>query len=514
MMNTNQGMAAVRADWIRRATTMVAVVAAVTTAACEGDNLFSGDGPSFQPRVLGIALPEAVFAGDSVTVRVDAVAARSVRQVIVSVRGAVRADTVIDIARASQQLSAVVKVGVPAILTDTIMIVEAQIADGAGVRSVPKQGVVPAFGPPIVQAVGTPGAVRPGENATVRVTAFGARKISRITVQARGAISRDTSVTISPARSSVTQDVVLAIPTSVADTLINLTVNASDESGFTSTARTGMIPFVIDPPTVAMITPPSVQPDASLNVQVQATAIRQVSEIRLEMRGAVVKDTTITINPKQTSVISYVALGIPGNVSGSEIQLRAFAIDRAGAVSVTSQQPVAVPSGAPVVLTVDAPLTAVGGHLVDVRVNATGTSPIKEVLVRWRGFLADSLKTPETRATISPPRTDVSADFSVRVPCYQDTRTLLIFVTATDVGNAVSPVASGSVTITGNPECLAPDDTTAGPRPRARRLPGVSEGSKPLSFDGAGSTAAKPEAGILPARETERRRRGRRVRRR
>jgi hypothetical protein len=521
MNHTSEGVAVSDRIAARRARRLLPRFAAVllaagALAACEGDNLFSGDGPTFQPRILSIAMPDAVFAEDTVRVRVDAVAAREVRQVIVSVRGAATLDTVITVDEPQQQISQIVAVPIPAVLQDTLLIVEAKVSDALGAVSASRIAVAPAFGPPVIQSVSTPLAVRPGENATLRITAFGARRISRIDVSARGAISKDTSIFVSPPQSSVTMDVTIQIPASVTDTIIDLTVTAQDESGFTSAPRVSELPFFIDPPVIQLLTPPSVQAGSPLNVQVAAHAIRQITQIRLELRGAVVKDTTVNIDPRQVDVTSFISIPIPGNITGTEIQIRAFAIDRAGSLTATPQQTVAVPSGSPIVLTVDVPAGAVGGHLVDVRVNATGSRPIKEIRFRWRGFIPDSLSTPETVVAINPSRLNVTTDVAVRVPCYADTRALLVLVTATDESEAVSPVASGTVTIAGNPECVAADevdDEEALSKPRIG-LPGISSAAGMPAFgeDVAGSFPLHSFAMAVDARTRRVRGRSRRAR--
>lgn len=434
------------------------LLAAGTLAACEGDNLFTGDGPSFQPRILSIGLPDAAFAEDTVRVRIDAAAARQVAQIVVSARGAATRDTVIKIDDAQQQVSEVVLVPIPAVLQDTLLIVEARVTDGIGAVSAPRVSIAPAFGPPVVQSVNAPGAIRPGDVASLSINAFGARRIARLDIAARGAISRDTSIVISPPQSSVTQQVTFQVPTAVNDTTIDLAVTAVDEAGFASSPRQVALPFFMDPPTIELITPPSVQPGSPLNVQVAAYAIRQVAQVRLELRGAVVKDTVINIDPRRVDVLSFVSIGIPGNVTGNEITIRGFAVDRAGAVSATPIQSISVPTSSPVILTVDVPSGAVGGHLVDVRVNATGSRPIREVVFRWRGYLADSLAVPETRVAIDPPRQNVTADVNVRVPCYADSRQLLVLVTAIDEADVSSAVASGTVSVAGNAECVDLDN--------------------------------------------------------
>src|SRR5688572_20429912 len=60
--------------------------------ACEGDNLFSGDNNLAQPRNT-VTGPEVLIAGDSFSVRVDAVAARGISRVDIALRGALTKDT-------------------------------------------------------------------------------------------------------------------------------------------------------------------------------------------------------------------------------------------------------------------------------------------------------------------------------------------------------------------------------------------------------------------------------------
>jgi hypothetical protein len=219
-----------------------------------------------------------------------------------------------------------------------------------------------------------------------------------------------------------------------------------------------------------------------------------------------------TVDPQRTQVSEFVAIAIPGNTLSSSAEVTAFAIDRAGAASSPVVQTVSIPSGGPTILSVDGPATALGGHLVDIRVNATGTRPIKEVVVRWRGFIADSLTTPQTVAVINPARSDVSQDFTVRVPCYTVDQTLLVLVTARDQADQQSAVASTVVGITGNPECESPDDTLAGPRMPQRRLQGIVGSEAPLSFGAPVTDAVRPEPFVLFAsRRTSRR--GRKARR-
>jgi hypothetical protein len=449
------------------------LAAGALLGACEGDNLFSGDGPEFEPRVLAVVLPQSVVADDTIRVRVDATARRSVAQIILSTRGAVAFDTAIDVLPPRQQVSQVVSVGIPALLQDTLLIVSAQIADQAGVLSTVQEVAVPVFGPPVVTSVSGPSAVRPGDQITLRVSAFGARRLTRLDVSARGAFSRDTSVGISPARNSVTQDVVFSIPSSVADTVLLFNVTALDQSGYSSAAASAVVPFAIEPPTVSLLAPASAQAGAPLNLEVNAQAIRQVTELRLELRGGMVRDSVIKISPLRTSVNAIVSVQVPGNIMDPEIHVRAFALDRAGAVSSTPVSIVDVPIDPPMIVDVDAPASVIGGHYLDVRLSAEGVRPIKEMLVRWRGYAVDSLAVSETKITVSPTRLSVVEDVSVQAPCAAEDRVLLMLVTARDEANELSPIATDVVTVLGNPSlCPPPQDTTATPRYGTRRNPG------------------------------------------
>ncbi|MCI0432401.1 MAG: hypothetical protein L0271_01950 [Gemmatimonadetes bacterium] len=464
---------------------MLTALTLVAGVACEGENLFTGESEAFQPRVSEVSVPPVVFAGDTVRVRVTAAGARRISQILVSVRGAVQADTVLDAATQQQQLSAVVAIPIPDVIQDTLLVVQARAADALGVVSRVKEAFALVFGPPVVTSVSAPAGVRAGERINIDVRAFGARRIARLDLSARGAVTTDTSIVLANAVSSVNELIILQIPNTVEDTLIALSVQAVDLIGGMSAPRTALVPFAIDTPSIAIAVPPSVEAGKTLNLGILAQSLRHITELRIEIRGGATADLVMRMTPTRARTLEFISWPLPGNLSTPELRVRAFALDRANTLSATSVHNVSVPQGAPTVELVDPYSSTVdAGHFVDVRTQVTSVRPVKEVWFRWRGFSAQALSSliggPDTRLTINPPRNSVLEDAAVEAPCVRADAVFLILVSARDVDEAISPIVTNSISVTGNAFCSdpadsipIPDTTTAGPRVRNRSATGM-----------------------------------------
>src|SRR5690606_32751348 len=85
-LKVGYGAGAARLRIRRRALPALVMLLSATAllSACEGDNLFTGEGPSFVPRVTALAAPEVALGGDTIRVRVDAVAQRGISRVDIS----------------------------------------------------------------------------------------------------------------------------------------------------------------------------------------------------------------------------------------------------------------------------------------------------------------------------------------------------------------------------------------------------------------------------------------------
>ncbi|MGD8276676.1 MAG: hypothetical protein PVH00_01560 [Gemmatimonadota bacterium] len=410
--------------------------------ACDGDNAFTGDSVELLPRVTNVVAPQVAGAGDVVNVRVDASGSHGISNLVVSLRGAVTKDTSLAYNPPRTRLSEVLGIHIPAQLQDTLLIVQASVIDQVGNSSQIREGTVVVFGPPTITGVSTPTVARAGDPISVRVTASGSRKISLVDMAARGAIVMDSTIAIVPPRNSLTQDVILFVPTTVADTLISLALGVRDEAGESSETVSRSVPLAIEPPTVALSAPATAHAGMNMNVEVSAQAVRQVSEIRLELRGAFVSDKTVTISPTQSSLTQIITVAVPGDVTTSELQVRAIAVDRGGAVAYSGQEVVTIPLGPPVVLDVEVPSFVKAGNTADVRVRALGDRPLTRVNVWFRGAI-DSDKV----FTVNPQRMDVIQDASVAVGSAPKDSVLIVSATVTDLSGAVSEVMTRAIPI-------------------------------------------------------------------
>lgn len=522
----NQNAVSGKGRVVQRLSTLL-LAGAVVAGACDGGNIWSGEASEYTPIVNSLAVPQVAFAGDQVAIRVDAQGPRGISQLVLALRGAVERDTVVKFTQPLASISEIVNITIPQAVTDTLMFVQANVVDLAGDRSGVREGTVVVFGPPSVSNVLAPAIVQPGSLLNIRVSALGARNISRLDVVAAGAMSIDTSVAVFPPRTNVTQDIVLAVPTSVRDTVIQLAVSARDELGSASPAKTMLLPMVIAPPSVQAIVPPTVQAGKVLSIVVSATSARQISELRVEIRGGFTHDRVVRLTPTRASVLEYIDVPLPANLIVPELRVRAVALDRANVLSSTDVFEVTAPQSAPVISSVTPYWETINaGHYADFRVQAVGDRPISKLRFRWRGFSKDVtnglnednkvLPGPEAVYEISPPRLRVTEDVAIETPCVRSDAVFYALVTAYDEDLNLSPIVMTSVYLTGNSLCGAPvdsvavPDTVATPRVRQSRPSDVLKGRTSMSGDGVTVLGPQPAALL-----SERRRKasGRRARR-
>lgn len=467
------------------------MAAGIPLVGCEGDNMFTGDSVELLPQVTSVSVPQVAFAGETVNVRVDATASFGISDVVVALRGAVVKDTLVEVDPPRTRVSQVLSIPVPTLLQDTLLIIEAQVIDLYGNSSRARQGQVVVFGPPTITNVSAPTVARPGEPISVRVTAFGSRKISLVDMVARGAIDKDSTVAVQPPRNNVTQDLVLMLPVNAGDTLLTLAVGVRDEAGQASEPTTKIVPLAIEPPTVDLTAPATAQAGMNLEVDVHAAAVRQIEEVRLELRGAHVEDKTIKVNPTQSDLTMHIAVPIPGNVTESELRVRALAVDRGGAVAYSDVKTVTIPLGSPIVTDVEVPTSTKFNSTVDIRVRARGDRPLARVDVRFRGAVDfDGVYMQ------NPQNTNVIQDASVTIPAVPKDSVLVVSATATDVSGAVSEIVSKVIPVT-----LPTTDTTSAVAAVQTERPLLYTAASPSVWTIAGPPA---EAGIfaLPARRT------------
>jgi hypothetical protein len=468
---TNQTVVPGTSRIVRRLSALL-LAGVVFAGACEGDNLYSGDVSEYTPLVNSLSLPQVAFAGDEVTIRIDAAAARGISQIVLALRGAVQKDTVVELDEPLARVSQIVSIRIPQAVTDTLILVQAAVIDQYGDVSATREGTVIVFGPPTINSVLAPAIVQAGSLVSIRVSAFGARNISQIDLVTVGAVHKDTTVSVFPPRTNVTQDIVFAVPSFVQDTVIQLAVSARDELGAASPAKLMLVPMVIAPPTVEAIVPSSVQAGKILSVAVAASSARQISEVRVEIRGGWSQDLVVRLTPTRANALEYIDVPLPANLIVPELRVRAIALDRANVLSATEVFTVDAPTFAPVVASVD-PFweTIQASHYADFRVQALGDRAISKIRFRWRGFTKDIpggvndlaendhvLPGPETIYEVTPARLSVVEDIAVETPCVRSDAVFYALVTAYDEDQNLSPIVMAVVNLTGNALCANPVD--------------------------------------------------------
>ncbi len=110
------------------------MVALFAVAACDGDNLFSGENSTSRPKVDVIA-PAVVLSGDSFQVRLDAQAPRGLARLDLSISGVLQRDTSYLVPGSASIVSPVFRFRVPDFFVGGIMVVMARALDKAGVAS-------------------------------------------------------------------------------------------------------------------------------------------------------------------------------------------------------------------------------------------------------------------------------------------------------------------------------------------------------------------------------------------
>jgi hypothetical protein len=273
--------------------------------------------------------------------------------------------------------------------------------------------------------------------------------------------------------------------------------------------------------------PPTVQAGKVLSIAVSASSARQISELRIEIRGGFTQDTVVRLTPTRASVLEYIDVPLPANLVVPELRVRAIALDRANVLSATDVFEVTVPQFAPVISNVTPYWeTLAAGHYADFRVQALGDRPISKLRFRWRGFTKDVannlsennkvLPGPETVYDVAPPRLSVIEDVAIETPCVRSDAVFYALVTAYDEDLNLSPIVMTSVYLTGNTLCAAPvdsvavDTTTVTPRVRQGRPSDILKGRTSMNADGISVLEPQPAAVI---RERRRKANGRRARR-
>ncbi len=406
---------------------------ALLFGACQGDNLFSGNSESLQPRIVGIAAPAQVFPGDTVVVQVSAYGARQITSVAVQLSGAMTFDTTITVTAATT-IATTLRVPLAGFLSDTMLIIHAVAYDKTGAVSRMRSDTIKAVAPPAVVEFSGPDSVRPGAAITFAVRAVGVRPITKIRFSLRGAVSRLDSIMVAQPRKDVSESITIPLSvTDVVDTMLVVDMQATDNSGLAGFITRDSVPVAVPVPTITLMTvPDTVWAGGSIEMTVQARGLRNLTKLSVSLRGGVFRDTMITVTVPGRSITQTASFLVPASVQDS-VRMSVMVMDAAGVLSRPSLKNVTIPTGSPVVDSLIIAGDSVRpGTPLDAHVVAHGSRTITTLTLSLRGAYNQDV------SAVPPASNNVMYDFTVPLGATPADSMLVITAKATDAAGKIS----------------------------------------------------------------------------
>lgn len=452
LANQNNDAGRPRAHRQRRISVVAAVWAALlgTTllSACDGDNLFSGDSRSLQPRITEVAAPAEAAPGDSIEVVVGAIAPRNVGSVDIVVSGGMAFDTTIVPGGELKSFSQAVVVGLPNVLSDTLIIISATVTDAVGAVSRPVADTLVVIGPPGVVSIDGPETSSLGSTITLAINARGDRPVDQLSISATGAIARDTTVTVAPAARTVTRNVQFMIPSTAQDTVIDFVVFARDQTGRVSAPATHRILLAVGGPRVTEVTTvpaDSIQAGRTLDLRITAEGQRPLTELRVRYRGATEEDQSLSITPARTLATEETSITLPLEVRDTLLTISVTAVDAAASLSPVFSTTIRVRDiTAPTVSATLTQTTASVGSSIDVRLSARDNIGLARYGIFALNASGDTIVGQNLQQTAGLQR---DTTFRFTIPANLLPQTLRVFGVAVDVQGLRSISTAASLTV-------------------------------------------------------------------
>ena len=296
-----------------------------------------------------------------------------------------------------------------------------------------------------------PNFVQASDTFQVRVDAFAPFGVSRVDISLRGAVTADTSFRgddISPSASPIFK---FKAPDFLADSLIIVTARVTDKFGNVSRLQVDTINAFGAPAVISVTKPDSVRAGQSATVRVRLIGSRRITQVNVQVRGAMTLDQSFPISPPSFDVTQDIVLQVPPVVLDTVLRISVSARDEAGVESSPTLIIVPIAGELPVV-TLNVPTTAQPGGLLDMSVRAVSTRGIASIRVELRG----ATTALDTVVVINPPRTDVTQLISLRIPASVQDSLLTVRVYAVDTRNTPGPAQTATVrAATGVPVILS-----------------------------------------------------------
>jgi hypothetical protein len=297
-----------------------------------------------------------------------------------------------------------------------------------------------------------PSFVQASDTFQVRVDAFAPFGVSRVDISLRGAVTADTSFRgddISPSASPIFK---FKAPDFLADSLIIVTARVTDKFGNVSRLQVDTINAFGAPAVISVTKPDSVRAGQSATVRVRLVGSRRITQVNVQVRGAMTLDQSFPISPPSFDVTQDIVLQVPPVVLDTVLRISVSARDEAGVESEPTLIIVPIAGELPTV-TLNVPTTAQPGGSLDMSVRAVSTRGVASIRVELRGATTTYL---DTVVVVNPPRTDVTQLISLRIPASVQDSLLTVRVFAVDTRNTPGPAQTATVrAATGVPVILS-----------------------------------------------------------
>jgi hypothetical protein len=295
------------------------LAAGVALSGCDGDNMFGGasgrlaDGP---PRITSITVPDEVAEGQQLDIRIKALAPRGMSRMTVRYRRAVVDEREFDGSLRTDTVTFDLSLQVPAQALDTVLVIDAFVADQSGrVSDIVTRNVrVRVTSAPNVTVAVAPGSATPGGTLDVSISAqdkAGLQSVGYYLVTSRGDTIRAGSVPATGTRKDTVFTV--ALPAMVRDSVLGVIAFAINNVQLRGVAAPLVLP-VVDrtPPSLVFLDPrpgQSYTAGSPIRVRLQlADSASGLAEVKL--RGVSFRNFPDSLQ-NSTAVIRYPEITVP-----------------------------------------------------------------------------------------------------------------------------------------------------------------------------------------------------------
>ncbi|MCL4860855.1 MAG: carboxypeptidase regulatory-like domain-containing protein [Caldilineaceae bacterium] len=293
-------------------------------------------------------------------------------------------------------------------------------------------------------------AVAGGDSLRVTVVATDATGVKEIGVGVTGAFSTTQNRTLTSAQAVATAEFTVTVPITVTTgSTVTLTGTAVDDAGNLALSPVVTLPVTSDPPPQVTILAPAagvtVSTGSAVTVTLHAEDETGLTRIELATSGAITEVQTVDVPADTTSYTATFQVEAPATAAPGELTLHASALDTRLQRSAVVTRTLTIVDATPPSVQISSPAggaSIVPGGLFTVSVEAADNGGVALLDLTASGGFETQLQ-----QTIAPPRTGLTAHFTVTVPPTVTANTP-VTVTVLAYDAAGNPSAPAQVTLT------------------------------------------------------------------